>query len=386
MTIGIGALKIWFDVITSNLVKHCGKRNLIWIQLPLSPFMFVIPICLMNNLIPARFMFKCIDGIPIVCLFCPNRGKVKHRFGLPIYRKGIFFETFNEALILLNSPSIAPSCVEVSACPLSCPSPSVWRAGASRTIHLVCTKGHMAFQLTRQIWSRLWSTKERWRLPSGNRRQWEVPLQGGHGQDHSPLVPSTTIDYSEQTGDVDTGSRTWPHLDTQSDQRGDLMCSSQPLGRTMSTSSRRSALAMQNPYGHRAIPEDGAARIDSTTSEGNSTMSVYNHNDNGYMKAPEEPWEFVDGTPMAGSPLEEVFQEIHLAEQLAQEALTRAAVLRQSYGMGPKAQPKAKEPPMKKWSIRGCCNIIVGLWARHTEWAFWRVLMSTIVLSLMCTA
>jgi len=66
------------------------------------------------------------------------------------------------------------------------------------------------------------------------------------------------------------------------------------------------------------------------------------------MKAPEEPWELVDGTPMEGSPPEEVLQEIHLAEQLAQEALTRAAVLRQSHGMGPKAQPKAKEPPVKK--------------------------------------
>ena len=116
----------------------------------------------------------------------------------------------------------------------------------------------------------------------------EVPLQGGHGQDHSPSVPSPTIDYSEQTGDVDTGSRTWPHLDTQGDKRGDLMCSSQPLGRTMSTRSRQSELAMQNPYGHIAIPEDGATRIDSTTSEGNPTMSVYNHNDNGYAEQEDE--------------------------------------------------------------------------------------------------
>ena len=60
------------------------------------------------------------------------------------------------------------------------------------------------------------------------------------------------------------------------------------------------------------------------------------------------PWEFVDSTPMEGTPPEEVLQEINYVEQIAQEAMTRAAILRQSHGLAPKTHHMTKGSSPKK--------------------------------------
>ena len=154
----------------------------------------------------------------------------------------------------------------------------------------------------------------------------EVPLQGGNGKDYSSPVSSPAIDHVEQARGVGSGSQTWAHLDSQGHQGGDFVWPSLSLGRTMPT---------------------GSQRPDITISEDDLTREVDVHTNNGYAEQENQSSRRALGT-CGGHTHGGITTGGSDSERLAQEALTRAAVLRQSHGMAPKAQPKAKEFHPKK--------------------------------------
>lgn len=150
-----------------------------------------------------------------------------------------------------------------------------------------------------------------------------------------PVQRLTTLHRNEMLELAAKHGLTWTHKV----QGRDFMCSSRSLGGTVSDG--RQQLLPPCPKANPPVktmaqptqPPRGLTHAPVTGKKGRTA---------------DGPWEFVDSTPMEGTPPEEVLQEINYVEQIAQEAMTRAAVLRQSHGLAPKTHHMAKGSSPKK--------------------------------------